>query len=69
MSNQPIDNRDLRIFDLNVNESLGKIGEAINNSTKIIDPALEEININLAEISGTLNALVKLIYNYTKVDK
>ena len=69
MSRQPIDNRDLRILDLNINESLNNIADAINNNIKITDPIMEEININLAEISGTLSALVKLIYNYTKVDK
>lgn len=63
MANQPIDNRDLRIFDLNVNESLNNIAEAINNNTVATAPMLEEIVLNLAEICGSLSKLIQLYRN------
>lgn len=60
MANQPIDNRDLRIFDLNINESLLAIAKTIVECNKVTDPILEEININLAQISGSLSKLIQL---------
>jgi len=63
MSRQPIDNRDLRIFDLNINESLENIAKTIVECNKVTDPVLEEININLAEISGSLSKLIQLYQN------
>ena len=62
-SRQPIDNRDLRIFDLNINESLENIAKTIVECNKVTDPVLEEININLAEISGSLSKLIQLYQN------
>jgi len=63
MSRQPIDNRDLRIFDLNINESLENIAKTIIKCNEVTDPVLEEININLAEISGSLSKLIQLYQN------
>jgi hypothetical protein len=63
MANQPIDNRDLRIFDLNVNESLNNIVEAINNNTAATAPMLEEIVLNLAGICGSLARVIMLYEN------
>jgi hypothetical protein len=63
MANQPIDNRDLRIFDLNVNESLNNIAEAINNNTAATAPMLEEIVLNLAGICGSLARVIMLYEN------
>jgi len=60
MSRQPIDNRDLRIFDLNINESLENIAETIVDCNKVTDPILEEINRNLSLISGALGKLIEL---------
>ena len=63
MANQPIDNRDLRIFDLNINESLLAIAKTIVECNKVTDPILEEINLNLAQISGSLSKLIQLYRN------
>jgi len=64
MSRQPIDNRDLRIFDFNINESLNNIADNISNninsSAKDTTNLLEEINRNLGDISGSLRMLIQL---------
>jgi hypothetical protein len=59
-SRQPIDNRDLRIFDLNVNESLENIAKVLIESNQVNGPVLEQININLSLISGALEKLIEL---------
>ena len=59
-SRQPIDNRDLRIFDLNINESLENIAKVLIESNQVNGPVLEQININLSLISGALGKLIEL---------
>jgi len=67
MSRQPIDNRDLRIFDFYINESLNNIADSlsnnINSSAKDTTNLLEEINRNLGDISGSLSKLIQLYQN------
>lgn len=65
MANQPIDNRDLRIFDLNINESLNNIAKVIAENNQTNGPIMEQININLCLLSGALTKLVEL-YSYRK---
>jgi hypothetical protein len=60
MSRQPIDNRDLRIFDLNINESLLAVAETIVECNKVTDPILEEINRTLGDIAAALHTLIRL---------
>ena len=64
MSRQPIDNRDLRILDLNINESLNNIAESIsssiNEAAKDTTKLLEEINHNLEDIGSELSALIDI---------
>jgi hypothetical protein len=64
MSRQPIDNRDLRILDLNINESLNNIADSISSSiseaTKDTTNLLEEINRNLGDIASELSALIDI---------
>jgi len=67
MSRQPIDNRELRILDLNINESLNNIADSISESItrSVEDPTriLKEINRNLGDISGSLHTLIQLYQN------
>ena len=64
MSRQPIDNRDLRILDLNINESLNNIADSIsssiNGAAKDTTNLLEEINRNLGDIASELSALIDI---------
>jgi len=64
MSRQPIDNRDLRIFDFNVNESLNNISDSVSESItrSVEDPTriLKEINIHLSDISISLKRIADL---------
>jgi uncharacterized alkaline shock family protein YloU len=64
MSRQPIDNRDLRIFDFNINESLNNIADNISNninsSAKDTTNLLEEINVHLSDISISLKRIADL---------
>lgn len=62
-SKQPIDNRDMRIFDFNLNENLSDILNILTQGKESNDHALEEINIHLGDIATSLRKIATLYTN------
>lgn len=56
-TNQPIDNRDLRIFDFNVKKSLLDIADSIEQNNT--DDILKEINAHLRDIATSLREIAE----------